>query len=496
MSFNDISIELNNSYCIARALNTEQRIKLINVCHFHCSFKQSYFIRLKYKGNKPQRKTRELTFMEINKDGSIKFPRGWLWRIYDDLESYGLSIELVDKRPEFKYKPVSINGSLVPYDYQRDAVEAALKYRYGILKLPPGSGKSLIGTWIASKVGFPGLVMVPSNKMLMYQFKDHFEDIIPDINVGLIGDGHFEIGDVTIGIINSLYKHKDELTNFYSSPLQFLLIDEGHRIREGQKDLKNEYFHIALNTNASMKIALTATPGEINTLKRDLLVGVTGGVIYEIDKEKAEDVGIIVPMNIFVLPVPLMEYENYEWSVAYDINQLKNKYLYDLIESVVNEAKNRNLSTLIICDRVEKHLKNLELLLPEAEILYGKTESQEREEIKQRFEEGEIPVLVSTIIKEGISIKNIGCLVLASGGKDSDNLVQKIGRGLRAKKGKTHLTLIDFKFDKIQEGNRKLGIKSLNGVLRKHSMERIKTYKKLDYVVNEIESVGDIKWKK
>jgi len=492
----DISIELNNSYCIARTLNDNIKNKFIGVCHKNCSFTQYYYVRLRHMGNKPQRKSRELTFMELNKDGSIKFPRGWLWDIYEDLELYGLSVEIVDKRPPYHPVVLGTSEKYKPYSYQSEAVEAALSYRYGILKLPTGSGKSLIGAWIISQVGFPGLIMVPSNKMLMYQFRDIISEVLPQANIGLIGDGSCEIGDVTIGVINSLHLYKDKLKDFYKGPLQFLLIDEGHHIREGQKDLKNEYFDIALNVNANMKIALTATPGDRGTLKRNLLVGVTGGVIYEIDKQRAEEEGIIVPMQIFVLPVPLVEYENYEWSVAYDLNQLKNQHLYSIINEVVQETKKRNISTLIICDRVEKHLKSFEVLFPDAEVLYGKTSTEDREDIKHRFEKGEIPVLISTIIKEGISIKNIECLILASGGKDADGLIQKIGRGLRSKEGKTHLTLIDFKFDKVQEGKRGAGIRSLNGVLRKHSMERIKTYKKLNYEVNEIQKVGDIEWKK
>ena len=100
------------------------------------------------------------------------------------------------------------------------------------------------------------------------------------------------------------------------------------------------------------------------------------------------------------------------------------------------------------------------------------------------MEEGKIPILISTVIKEGVSIKNIDVIILAGGGKDSDSLIQKYGRGLRAKKGKSHLTLIDFKFDKVNG--------KLNGILRNHSLNRIKTYKKQGYKVNEIKTISEL----
>lgn len=148
---------------------------------------------------------------------------------------------------------------------------------------------------------------------------------------------------------------------------------------------------------------------------------------------------------------------------------LNNNKYHEQIRDVARSLVAKGLSTLIIVDRVGKHLKVLEEMIPEAEVLYGATEKDLREDIKERFENNEIPLLISTIVKEGVNIKNIEAIIMAGGGKDSDALIQKIGRGLRWKEGKDKLILVDFMFD--------------DGILQKHSKERIKTYKKKDYQI-------------
>lgn len=478
-------IELDNSYCSLETDSFKEAIKIINEV---CSMTQVYF-GLDYYTKKPIRKTKILSFFEL-KNKIIIFPRGWFWEIYDKLKLNDFKIRLIDKRAKLILKPIELKN-ITLFNYQKEAVQAALDYRYGIMSHLTGSGKSFVALGIIAKVGTPGLIIVPSI-MLMYQFKSHLNKYFPDLSIGLIGDGEFSIGDITIGITKSLFLKRKKLQEFYQGPLQFLILDESHGIREGQFNLKNEYFYIALEVNAHFKIGLTATPGDPGTIKRRLLEGVTGGIIHSIDAKTGREYGIVVDMKVFMLKTPLMIYRDFKYHEALDKNLLDNRFLYQYILDIVNETKKRNLTLLIICDRVAKQLKVLEELLPEAVMLYGQTPSGDRERIKQDVEDNKIKVLVSTVIKEGISIKNIDVIILASGGKDSDSLIQKFGRGLRAKKGKSHLVFIDFKFDKVRERT-KLS-KSINGILYNHSLNRKRTYKKLNYEVTEVMNASEVEW--
>ena len=83
-----------------------------------------------------------------------------------------------------------------------------------------------------------------------------------------------------------------------------------------------------------------------------------------------------------------------------------------------------------------------------------------------KFKEGSLKILLSSsILDEGIDIERIDTLVLASARKSRRQILQRIGRGLRRKRGENVVDIIDF-FD-------------LDGkYLEKHSRERLKLYKK------------------
>jgi len=480
-----VVINLDNSYC---TYSSDDFDRLFTVVNSIATFTQSYYVKRRGQP-RPEIKQRQLTFFQI-KDKSLIVSRGWMWDIIERLDLLGIEYELYDNRRDFNLSPIIPAESLEYFPYQIEAANEAIRCRYGILHLPTGSGKSIIAMKIFQDVGGPMLIMVPS-RLLMHQFKKLFEDHFSNIKIGLIGDKEFSIGDVTIGVINSLFLKQNKLAEYYKT-VKVLIIDEGHRIRENSYDLGTEYFQITLLVNASMKIALTATPGQDKSLKRRLLEGAVGGLIFHFTGQDAREFGIIVPMNVFVLDLPLIEYKDLDHFKSTEINLLNNKFLDGSILAISNLCKSRNIPLLIICDRVEKQLLKLESLISESKILYGATESEERLKIIQSFEEGEIPVLISTIIKEGISIKNIHAIILAGGGKDSDSLIQKFGRGLRAKEGKTHLTLIDFRYDKVQ--NASINKKEIKGILYRHSLNRIKTYKKEGYPVTFIKEVNEIEW--
>ena len=67
-------------------------------------------------------------------------------------------------------------------------------------------------------------------------------------------------------------------------------------------------------------------------------------------------------------------------------------------------------------------------------IIHGSHTSKARRTIVKAFEEGETSVLLaSTIFDEGEDIRGIGSVVLAAGGASLVRVVQRIGRGIRAK---------------------------------------------------------------
>jgi len=465
MSFN---IEIDNSYCY---LDINKDIRLLNIIHQHCSVKYYYFIK-DWKTHKPSKKLREIIYYSTE-NNKFKFPRGWLWDVYESLILLD-TVTISDIRRTFK--PIPLHSEEVSklkfYPYQDEAARLAIEYRYGIIHHPTGSGKTITMVNIINQVGFPGIIMVPS-LMLMYQTKEVMEKFFPEYKVGLVGDSEFDIGQIIVGTSDSLFLKLSKINDAYKNTWKFLFIDECHHLREA-KELNTRYYDASMGIDASMKIGFTATPGDINTVKRRILEGATGGVLHYLSDAEAREYGIIVDMEVYILAAACDEYKRDQndlanWQFEYKTNMLNNNKYHEQIRDVARSLVAKGLSTLIIVDRVGKHLKVLEEMIPEAEVLYGATEKDLREDIKERFENNEIPLLISTIVKEGVNIKNIEAIIMAGGGKDSDALIQKIGRGLRWKEGKDKLILVDFMFD--------------DGILQKHSKERIKTYKKKDYQI-------------
>lgn len=462
-----IRIEFGNSYCFIE----NNSLKITKIMDEVCKIEHWYYVR-DFHTKKPKRKMRELVFYS-SRNGGYVFPRGWFWEVYDRLIDKGYIVRVFDLRPPFEFEPINSRYIDIDlFDYQLKAIEQSMKIRYGVIHHPTGTGKTVTMVGLINKVGTPGFIMVPS-RLLLHQTAKVMEKYFPMLEIGKIGDEELTVGDITVGTSDSLFLKQHQIGAIidekFSGNLKFLFTDECHHVRESQKDVSTRYFDVALTLDASLKIGFTATPGDKGTLKRKLLEGVTGDVIHRLDEAEAREYGIIVGMDVFIFDAAIKNYKRTkEWHFEYEDNLLANTLYHIQVCSIARELTKTN-QVLIIVDRVEKHLHVLDLMLDEAEILYGETLKDERDEIIQRFENEEFKILISTIVKEGVNIKNIGAIIMASGGRDPDALIQKIGRGLRYKEGKDKLILVDFMFP--------------DGILKRHSNARVKVYKNRGYKI-------------
>ena len=123
--------------------------------------------------------------------------------------------------------------------------------RSGILQAPCGWGKTFTGCEIISKNNTKTLVMVHT-KLLFRQWIEELERQLPSAKIGKIGDGLFDLQDITVGIYKSIYNRRDELEDAFSA----VIVDEAHLCPA-------EMFSTALNSlNAKVKIGISATPKE------------------------------------------------------------------------------------------------------------------------------------------------------------------------------------------------------------------------------------------
>ena len=116
-------------------------------------------------------------------------------------------------------------------------------------RLLVGGGKTFTGCEIISKNNTKTLIMVHT-KLLFRQWIEELERQLPSAKIGKVGDGLFDVQDITVGIYKSVYNRRDELEEKFST----VLVDEAHLCPA-------EMFSTALNSlNAKIKIGISATP--------------------------------------------------------------------------------------------------------------------------------------------------------------------------------------------------------------------------------------------
>jgi superfamily II DNA or RNA helicase len=108
------------------------------------------------------------------------------------------------------------------------------------------------------------------------------------------------------------------------------------------------------------------------------------------------------------------------------------------IAKFVEASLGADRPVLILCEKIAQlyYLRGVlsKQLKSNIGIVHGAHSVKMRRRIVEAFESGDAPILLaSTIFDEGEDIRNIGSVVLAAGGASLVRIVQRIGRGIRAK---------------------------------------------------------------
>lgn len=427
-----------------------------------------------YKGrSKAKRKIECFNYFE-----NSHFPSGWIHKVCKILErnsipfkvSYNQTQWLEELNPDKKKDENN-------YYFQNEAIDAAVSYKRGIIWLPTGSGKTRVASEIIHGLSLTTLFLTPTIP-LMYQTYDVLVKKFGKEVVGIIGDGEYNPGIVTVASIMTIYSRieKPEVLDFLSE-IGLLILDEAHKINwatrkevlvdlkgeplfdiEGKEktisktELENAYFEIVQKCDAEYRIALTATPGEEGSLQRVLLEACTGPVIYRKPAVELYEQGYIsVPeVCMFLFNVDhLPETENWREKKNLLTEDFKFKTLVAKIcERFVQEEK----TILVSCDEIESQIKPYSAMVPNSEVLIGKASAdihkkEYRDYLLQtldRFRKKEIKVLFSTVMREGVDIPSMDAVMIPFGGTKFNSVIQKVGRALRKFEGKNKAYIIDF----------------------------------------------------
>jgi superfamily II DNA or RNA helicase len=280
---------------------------------------------------------------------------------------------------------------------------------------------------------------------------------------------------LTISTWQSLYTQPEE----YFHQFDFIIGDEAHLFKA------QSLVSIMSNCiNAKYRIGLTGTLDGTKTHKL-VLEGLFGPVEKVTTTKELMDNKQIADFSIKCLVLKhddeickLMKGKTYQEEIEYLIlNENRNKFIKNLAVSL-------NGNTLILYQYVDKHGKILYDMITKTEnignrkvfFVYGKTDTETREEVRRITEEENDAIIVASYgtFSTGINIRNLHNIIFASPSKSRVRNLQSIGRGLRIGDNKVEAILYDIADD--------LRYKGYMNFTLKHFVERTKIYNEEKFI--------------
>lgn len=351
---------------------------------------------------------------------------GMMYYFADHLVQNGFDIHIDDQRKKIQNNIIEIEGKIDPetgepftfYDYQRKAIEWALKRKNGILRLATGAGKTEIAIGLIGKLGEDALFIVP-RKTLAIQTRDRFIQR-GFKNVGILYGEEKEMSntrgelDVNVCVINTVQdllgvtkprktknleiirKREEQKKVFFDfmKEVNVIVFDEAHHIKA------ETYAGVARANPASFRYGLSATPFADTALETAQVREKLGDILYDLPASKLIEYTdgrqfLSQPIIKFIANIisdnliPLFN-KLYAEAVAraearaeakgYKLTRPPNRYP-SFIEAfiILNEARNqlivdichegykRAMPTLVIVERID-HGVRLKMMLDELKI--------------------------------------------------------------------------------------------------------------------------------
>ena len=287
--------------------------------------------------------------------------------------------------------------------------------------------------------------------VLMYQMQRAFEE--NGEKVGIIGAGDLIVHKgFNVGMVQTLTAmlrdpRRVEKTKELLSRFEFVILEEAHEISgDGYYEILNHC------VNAHYRLALTATPFMKESDESNMrLHAAVGGVGIKVSEKTLIDREILAKPYFKYLNVekpPLLR-KTTQWASAYRIGIVENKNRNAAIIMEAQRAVAHNLTVMILVQQ-KSHGNALNKALKangiKSQFVNGDHSQIERQTALTRLKKGKLQVLIgSTILDVGVDVPSVGMIILAGAGKAEVALRQRIGRGLRAKKGSANVAfIVDF----------------------------------------------------
>ena len=341
---------------------------------------------------------------------------------------------------EISLKGVCRNGVFRLRPYQEEAVDifhasGSVRGGSGVVVLPCGAGKTVVGIGITAAIGNSTLILTTSTTAVR-QWKEEILDktSLHEDQIGEYTGFEKEIRPITVTTYQILTYRKSKTEEFS----HFKLFDKrnwGLVIYDEVHLLPAPVFQMTAEIQAKRRLGLTATLVREDGREDDVFA-LIGPKKVDIPWKIMEEQGWIAKAVCKEIRVRMSEKERMNYAVAPRRFKFRvaseNSRKIDMVREVLK--KHSSESVLVIGTYVE-HLNSLAMEL-EAEIITGKTPQKKRDFIFEDFRAGRLKILfVSKVANFAVDLPEASCAIQVSGTFGSrQEEAQRLGRILRPKK--------------------------------------------------------------
>lgn len=390
-------------------------------------------------------------------------------------------VDVIEKYSDFE--SVEYNSTIELRDYQQKAIDAAISQGCGVLQLPCGAGKTMIGLGLIAKIGGRALWLT-NKKELLQQAKERAKQYFncDKSYFGAITEGKENASKLTFATVQTLATK--DLDN-YKDYFDIVVVDECHHCVGTVKSV-SQFDKVLSKLNCKYKFGLTATPKRDDGLEFAMYC-ILGSTCFELSKDDIaenfcpvtvarftavydgqkndyiDDIDEITDIDGVLSPTKLGDFLS--------DNKARNKTIVDILTDLKGEP------TLVLSART-KHLQNLKELYDgtvkgKSAYIDGKMTSkkakEERQQILDNMRAGNIDVLFATytLAKEGLDIPILQNVMLAYPTKNETTITQSCGRVERVHPTKKRGFVIDIEDDER--------------IFKRYRQTRNRIYKRLNY---------------
>lgn len=317
-------------------------------------------------------------------------------------------------------------------DYQREAAENFAHGGSGVVVLPCGAGKTIVGAAAMAMTKATTLILV-TNTVSVHQWRRELlmRTTLTEDEIGEYSGAKKEIKPVTIATYqvlttrrNGVYAHLDL---FDEHDWGLIMYDEVHL-------LPAPIFRFTADIQSRRRLGLTATLVREDGREGDVF-SLIGPKRYDAPWKDIEAQGYIAPADCVEVRVTLPEHDRIVYATAEPEERYRLAATTPLKEHVVKALVEQHANDHVLV--IGQYLDQLDSLSETlgAPVINGATPVKERERLFEAFRTGEVPCLVvSKVANFSIDLPEANVAIQVSGSFGSrQEEAQRLGRILRPK---------------------------------------------------------------